>query len=67
MVKKHEVLDLIANGLEEAINPEQIIIVDTCKCNNELIVTFTEKDMTESCYRVSVEMVDKKDKNEKSM
>lgn len=66
MVKKHEVIDLIAHGIEEAIDPEQIIIVDTHKIGNELFVTFTEKDMTESCYRVSVEMVDKKDKNEKS-
>lgn len=64
MIKSHDVIDFISSSIGEAVNPDEIIIVDTNKVDNKLEVTFTEKDMTETKYRVTVELVKDKAENE---
>ena len=64
MIKTHDVIGFISNSIGDAVNPDEIIIVDTeVKCN-KLEVTFTEKDMTKTKYRVTVELVEDKKENE---
>lgn len=57
MVKKHEVIDLISHALQDAVDPAVIVMVDMSKVDNYLEVTFTEKDLTESTYEITVEMI----------
>lgn len=59
MIKKHDILHFISSSIRDAVNPDEIIIVDTEIKDNKLEVSFTEKDMVETTYVVSVEMVEK--------
>lgn len=58
MIKKHDVIGFITSSIEDAVNHEEVIMVGTERHNNQLDVTFTEKDLTETKYRITIELID---------